>query len=772
VTAVLEQAEGAPSPMAEPRRARVALALLPWLFPAAGLAVALHDTGTAARYIVVYAVYFAAAIVLPGTLVYRALRGSRGNLPEDLGLGAACGLLVLLVGWALCASTRLQVLLPGWPLLVIALFAAVPRLRRAWRIPPAERRPLPLRWSWIVAGALFLLVMAYYPGWRTTPLPPTTANYYQDLLYHLALVHEMTRSIPFQVPQLAGDTLRYTYLADADMAAATMITKIPPAVILLRLWLVPIAGVTIFVAAALTRGLTGKWWAGALGGAAAVVALPFLLGSPTTAFGGPPISVNSPSQTYAMPLVGLLVVVAVEMLRGRSLGWAWAMVFPLALACAGAKSSALPPFVAGLALATVIVAWRERRRLRTALAFLGLAVAAMVVGVKIFSGGGASILGLQPFAVLYWVPPYRRTLGAADVIDGARALPLGVEQAGAGGALFIAGLVGWWLFLQSPRLLGLLALTTKRTRLEPAAWLLAGMALAGAGGAWLLWHPSASQIYFYACAVPFATVLTVWLLADHARSWRPVLAGVLAGGLWEAVLPRFPAPHGTSILAWSWALALPVLITLAAAAAVAALGLLVWRRRTGRNVWRAIPVAVVAAALGAGLATGAESEMRGMYVALVRHSAPSHNARDITAAEMRAALWLDKHAGNDDVVATNVHCTPVDSVTGCDARAFWVAGLGGRRSLVESWAYTDQAVAADGVNGLRYQLQPAPYPDRFALNQRVFAGGDPADVARLRDEYHVKWLFADRRAPGGVAPGLDAVATVRFTSGPVTVYQL
>ena len=72
------------------------------------------------------------------------------------------------------------------------------------------------------------------------PLPPATWSYYQDLMYHLALVHEMTRSIPFQVPQLAGDTLRYHYLSDADMAAASMITKIPAATILLRLWIVPI----------------------------------------------------------------------------------------------------------------------------------------------------------------------------------------------------------------------------------------------------------------------------------------------------------------------------------------------------------------------------------------------------------------------------------------------------------------------------------------------------------------------------------------------------
>jgi hypothetical protein len=45
-------------------------------------------------------------------------------------------------------------------------------------------------------------------------------------------------------------------------------------------------------------------------------------------------------------------------------------------------------------------------------------------------------------------------------------------------------------------------------------------------------------------------------------------------------------------------------------------------------------------------------------------------------------------------------------------------------------------------------------------------------VAELRDHYHVRWLFADSRADSGVAPGLARVATLRHTSGTVTVYEL
>jgi hypothetical protein len=101
-----------------------------------------------------------------------------------------------------------------------------------------------------------------------------------------------------------------------------------------------------------------------------------------------------------------------------------------------------------------------------------------------------------------------------------------------------------------------------------------------------------------------------------------------------------------------------------------------------------------------------------------------------------------------------------------------VAGLSGRRAVVESWGYTDQALAANGVDGKRYPLQPAPYPERFALNERVFARGDAADVEQLRRQFHVRWLFADARAASGVSPNLQHVAHLRYQSGPVSVFEL
>jgi hypothetical protein len=746
---LVRSGEEAP-PSVVPRPARAALAVLPWLLPAAALVAALLATGTPARDVAIYGGYLVVGIVLPGTLVHRAFRGSRGNLPEDLGLGAATGLLVQLAGWLLAAATGGQALLRYWPLLVIAVFVAVPRLRRHWRT--AVPRPLPLGWSWLIAGTMLLLVAWGAAYWVKTPLPPTGTTYYQDLMYHLALVHEMTRSLPFQVPQLAGETLRYHFLSDADMAAASMITGIEPSTLLLRLWMVPIGAIAVLVLAVLGRDLTGRWWAGPLAGAGALAALPLTLGTPSLAYGGGALSFLSPSQTYAMPLIALLVTVAADVLRGRPLRWAWILVFPLALACAGAKESSVPPFVAGLILAGLIVA-RQRRRIPWPVAgLLGLTLAAMVAGLRLFAGGGAGTLGLQPLSALTWIAPYAQTMGMHDGVDDVLILP-GVAHAGLKGGLFIAGLIVWWLLMQSPRLLGLGTLIARPSRADPMVWLLGGMIAAGAGASWLFWHPSSSQVYFLLCAVPFGVLLTVKLLADHVRWWPVPLLGLLAGALWVVVMPEVAVPTRT-MHGWAWALGWPVLrtaIAIAVGILLAVVVVAVLRRRrpiagSSRPIvgfsrlaagssrpaatWtRRIAVALIAASLGGGIASAGRTWTKAVWNA---PSTPALTpARAATKAEQAAALWLNEHAGNDDVVATNVHCQPVHPAKVCDARAFWVAGLGGRRTVIESWGYSDEAVAVNGVNGLKYNLQPATDQARYALNQRVFTDGDPADLAQL-----------------------------------------
>ncbi|HEV7964284.1 MAG TPA: hypothetical protein VGP57_17215, partial [Actinoplanes sp.] len=629
-----------------------------------------------------------------------------------------------------------------------------------------------------------------------------------------------------------------------------------PATVLLRLWIVPIAATAALVVAALTREITGRWWAGPLAAGAAIVGLPLTLGAPIGPFVSGAIVLVSPSQTYALPLAVLLMAFAVDVLRGRPLRWAWCAVPVLALACAGAKSSALPPLLVGVLLAGVVAWWRgpaaqgsasgwrglfRRRPVPWSVAWLAASiVVAMGIGFKIFAGGGAGTLALQPLSALTWMEPYQRTLGVRDGVAHTGFFPPGVANASAGAKFFIAGLICWWLLMQAPRLLGLVKLTSRKP--DPVAWLLGGATLAGLGAAWAFWHPSASQLYFFAGVVPLGVMLTVWLLtdlvpgsvlvapsdaapggradvasagranvapggranvapggheevapgdevglapdghrdvalADLAASERaeparhywllPVL-GLLAGAVWVFVAPATAKPAQMKLVGWAWALALPVLRTAAVFAAllvVVAIAGYVMRRKTP---WRALAVVAVAAVLGSSIGTGLDRTVQGLRQT---PNPKGSSGRLVTTDEMRAALWLDQHVPNDDVVATNVHCQPIKTKPACDARAFWVAGLGGHRTVVESWGYSDEAVQANGVDGRKYVFQPAPYPAEFALNEQAFSNPTPAVLAQLRTQYKVKWLFADTRA-GAVSPQLTTLATAKFTSGPVTIYGL
>ncbi|HWG99714.1 MAG TPA: hypothetical protein VNV66_10400, partial [Pilimelia sp.] len=193
------------------------------------------------------------------------------------------------------------------------------------------------------------------------------------------------------------------------------------------------------------------------------------------------------------------------------------------------------------------------------------------------------------------------------------------------------------------------------------------------------------------------------------------------------------------------------------------------RPRTGG--WRRLPAGVLAAVLGASVAAGVVGTVQTLARGRVGAAPPDRERLAVTEAEMRAALWLDAHAADDDVVATNVHCRPVPTREHCDARAFWVAGLGGHRTVVESWGYTDQAVAAHARDGRSYPRQPAPDAQRFALNERAFTAPTAADLRILRQRYGVRWLFADDRA-GPVSPELGRLATLRLVSGSVRIYEL
>jgi hypothetical protein len=124
--------------------------------------------------------------------------------------------------------------------------------------------------------------------------------------------------------------------------------------------------------------------------------------------------------------------------------------------------------------------------------------------------------------------------------------------------------------------------------------------------------------------------------------------------------------------------------------------------------------------------------------------------------------WIDQHAANNAVVATNRHCVIGRERPACPAIAFWVSGLGGRRTVLEGWGYTSAA---------KWVSAPTPFPARMAVNDAVFTHPSLTTIERLRQRYGVSWLVADKSA-GPVASELARFAVARFSSGKVTVYEL
>jgi hypothetical protein len=150
----------------------------------------------------------------------------------------------------------------------------------------------------------------------------------------------------------------------------------------------------------------------------------------------------------------------------------------------------------------------------------------------------------------------------------------------------------------------------------------------------------------------------------------------------------------------------------------------------------------------------------------------SSKAWQVYPDEAGAALWLADHSRSTDVVATNTWCRPAGPPRpGCDARGYIVSGIAGRRTVIEGWAYTSEAMANQGKGGLRYTLQPSPWPDRVAITEQALYQPTPDVLQRLRREYAVRWLFADLRV-GPASPRLAQLATLRHSQGQIRIYEL
>ena len=723
-----------------------------------------------------YAAYFGAGVTVPGVLLLRGCTTNRRTLAEDVGVGTAVGLAYELAGWAIWTGLGLPWMQVVWALAVPAVFLLVPGLRRFWRLADGPR--LPVWWS----AALALVVSAAIAFWyaasvHVTTTPPNGRSYYPDLLWHLALVQEAGRHVPPQIPQVAGETMKYHWFADAHLASAEHITGLDPRLIVFRLWFAPLLAATVLCVAALARQVSGYCWTGPVAAAVAVVVTRVGLWDHSAVVAVMPAYFLSPSQTYGSLLCVAVAVLMLLVLFGREPRRAWIPVVMLLGASAGAKPTTIPLLLAGTGLAALFLLIRNRR-LHMASLLTGVGLVLLVLLAAMSVTGSTAGTAVRLLGALRVLPGYATVTGdrSYPAPDAGLVIP-GLQHAD--------GRVIQWTVVTLLSLLiavatcvaPVLVVVVRRTRTDPVYWWLLGALTAGWLGFLLVDHPGAAEYYFLGSAVPFGAVLTTSLAAAgmderSPRTRRTVLIGSLAAAIFVVVVIRVfgnvgsrpAANEGDAITA---AVARPV-IWFGVAVLLAVVGWLVLRRV--RPTVRGLGITVVATTvLGLALAGRTPYEW-GDALAMDTPPGPELARPPFSAAENEAADWVGHNVPADDVVATNTLCLLPRLPDKCDARGYIVSGIGGRRAYIEGWAYTAQSMK-NQQPGVRYTDLPSPWPDRVQLTYRAIARPSEATMDELRYA-GVRWLFVDHRFGEPDTEGLRRYADQRFDNGGVQIYEL
>lgn len=719
-----------------------------------------------------YALYLVLAVLVPGTLVHRALRGQNSMLIADWALGAATGVGLGLAAWALFMVLGIQQFLWLWPLVVYVPFLAVPGLRRHWR--PGKYTVKSRLTSTLMAGAMLLYSAVTISSMRSEALPPRANNYYIDVYWHLANAAELTRRFPPDVPSVSGRALRYHWFANADMAHAHLVSGVDLPTIILRLWPIPIVAIVLGLVVALCHQTFGQTW---LAGVAALVIvgpaqlMPWEWYRPISAA---PLVTGSPSQTFGLISLLLGAGVLVDLVRKRPLGQGWWLLGLVAVVGVGSKPSVAPILVFGLGLVIIVNLVRREPVLRLVVALSILS--AGVVGLAPLVAQATAASGIKVFGVLAFQAPWTTYATEVD-------LP-------ATGGLFLAGLVSPGavvlafglvaaLLLQVAWVLAGAAVLAGRRPLDPAILFLAGAVAAGMAATLIVDHAGLSEIYFEKTAVPLGAILAVWGLwvalsryleaAGRRRVVAMAILGVVLGIVAMLMIDASAWGGRPSVAQYPRAIAIPLVVAVALALA----GVVLWALvRWLGGAWVVGGGAVVActALLASFAVQGPLAGLQGTWSHVV-NPVPALPRTSVSSSETEAALWLRQHTPPDAVIATNVHCRYQLPFRFCDSRSYWITAFSERRALVESWAYTEENLNRIGQYKTGFPLFPFDDPRLLAQNDRVFTAPTPSLLADLRDTRGVTWLFADTRG-GRVSTELARFAHLRYLSGPVSIYEL
>ncbi|WP_432832632.1 hypothetical protein [Dactylosporangium sp. CA-092794] len=739
----------------------------------------LHAYGVSAPTYLAFALYVAAAVTLPGTLLWRLVhRGSRG-LGEDLAAGTAAGYGVEVLCYVPARALGAPLAALAGPAAIVLAFAGFKGLRRYWRgTGPAGRAPT--AHSWTLAGIALALL-----GWSTVYYRhhgfawPSYGKPDIDVPFHLALVGELKHHMGLVTPWVTSEPIYYHWFAYADLAATSWATGIEPYVLLTRLSMLPISFALVVGVAAVGRRVGGSWTAGAVTALTAFLALaPDPYGWVQDLFyrdyGFNPIDDGSnarltlwtsPTQTFGALLFVPLMLVLLDLLRDAADRRRWAALALLPAAVMGAKASFLPTLFCALLLVLAVHALRARRLHRAGAAALGIVLAWLVFAQFVLFGGQSQGLGLGPLDALRRNPAGVSTHYTEDP----RLYRLVV--------LLALTLLGWTVLWCGAAGLG-------RRLLGADAVLLLGLGVTGFAVLLLFGHSGGqAEGFFLQGARPYLAALSTWglltLITDKSGRWRvriyptfqylAVFLGgavlvytirLIDGGGVPVIGPERRAAAVTIALVWPWA----------ALGAAGILAVLLARRARTPAAFGLVVVFL--------LGGTAPTALRQLGYAYQDGRANGWSERAdlwpvVTEGTLEAGRWLRDHSSPNDLVATNMHCAYEGrrGRSACDRRHFGIAAYTERRVLVESWAYTAEAHNQEAIQGVPQEHTRYWRPRLLADNDAAFADPSPETIGVLRDRYHVTWLFTedDIMPP---SPDLPRYATLMYRAGHCAVYRI
>ncbi len=726
------------------------------------IAYSLHRSEVAARDIIVFTIYVALGLVLPGFVLWRALvaRG-RGSMLTDLVCGASLAFAVELCVYLICAHLNHPGLAFLWPVLPMAA-SLHPRARsKVWR-RPAEQVSRGLNWT-LSAVVVYATATVTRAVWNPFPLKGEPLHTpYVDTPYHLSLIGALSRHVPVDVPSVAGEPLYYHWFFHADMAAARHATGIEPMVLLTRLGPLAMTVVIILGTAVIAQWLTRSELAAA--GAAVLLcgtsALPHDFGPGAAMLTG--YTFLSPTTAFAMALLVTPVVVIVDALDpDTEMGWgAWAVIVVSLGAVSGAKGSLLPVLLGGL-VAVLAMALLLRRQLhRRALGLTAIGVGWFLLAQHYVYGGSSQGTEVGLFG-------FGSTLAANLDVAPRGDVAFGVA----------AGTTLVYLLALLPMWSGMPGLFTRGVWRDPRAHFVVACVLAALGAVIVFDNSAFNEVYFFRAALPLLAIAGVWGLVVLARrlpvlvARRTAVAGAALGLVLGSLGRIFFGPDYAVTSAVRLLLPPTVLVVACAAAGMCAGAWLA--SRDGAAPRR------MAALLAAGIALAALALPGAMANAATMISHPHDQFRKSTAVEqvmigpggVTAARWLRDHSDTDDIVATNDHCLFPGAAI-CDRRPTWVAAFTERQVLVEGWAYTSRT-AADAEKQHVWSAMVTRFwaPSVLRANDLAFRRPTAARIARLHDRYGVDWMFVDRRFRADVR-GLRKVAAERFRTGSYVVFRI